>query len=180
MPTREIEERDLIRRAQQGDAEAATQLYRRHGPAVFRYFLFRLGDETVAEDLTGEVFLQMVRGLPKFEDRGAPLGAWLFRIAHARLVDYHRRSATRQSEPLLDSLPDDNPGPEAESIQRAENRRVQAAIGTLTDEQQTVVQLRFIEGCSLEDAASIMNKSVGAIKALQHRALRRLARALAV
>ena len=178
MPTPDTDEHLLIRRAQQGDPEAATLLYRRHGPAIYRYFLFRVSDELVAEDLTGEVFLQMVRGLPRFQYRGAPLSAWLYRIAHDRLVDHLRRSAVRQSEPLLESTPDDGLGPEAESIERAEQLQVRAAIAALTDEQQTVVQLRFVEGCSLEVTARIMDKSVGAIKAVQHRALRRLARVL--
>lgn len=178
MPSPETNESALIRRAQQGDTEAAAQLYRRHGPAIFRYFLFRLGDELAAEDLTGEVFLQMVRGLPRFEDRGAPFSAWLYRIAHARLVDHHRRAQVRQTEPLLDTTPDSAPGPEAESFQRAEQRRMAAALATLTEEQQLVVQLRFVEGCSLEQTAQLMQKTVGAVKAVQHRALRSLARAM--
>jgi RNA polymerase sigma-70 factor (ECF subfamily) len=176
-PTDHSEESALIRRAQQGDADAAAELYHRHASAIFRYFLFRVGDQAIAEDLAGEVFLRMTEGLPRFSDRGAPFAAWLFRIAHDRLVDYHR-AARRQTEALSESLIDSTADPETQAAIQMDSRQLTGLIMALTDEQKTVIHLRFVEGYSLEDTAQLMNKTVGAVKALQHRALQNLARKL--
>ena len=176
-PTDHSEEIALIRRAQQGDADAAAELYHRHASAIFRYLLFRVSDQAIAEDLTGEVFLRMTECLPRFSDRGAPFAAWLFRIAHDRLVDY-RRAAHREAEELSESIVDGAPDPEAQAATQMDAHQLAELIATLTDEQKTVIQLRFVEGYSLEDTAQLMSKTVGAIKALQHRALQSLARKL--
>jgi RNA polymerase sigma-70 factor, ECF subfamily len=168
----------LIRQAQAGEAEAVTVLYRRHAPVIYRYLYVRLSDRNAAEDLTGEVFLKMIEGLPRYEDRGMPFGAWLFRIAHDRLVDHFRRNNLRQHEPLLDTLPDSEDGTESAALRRVEHHTLLGLLSGLTEEQQLALQLRFIEGHSLEETASLMQKTVGAIKALQHRALRQMARQL--
>jgi len=178
VPATDPAEPALIRRAQQGEAEALAELYQRHTPAIFRYFFFRVNDQALAEDLTGEVFLHMVEALPRYVERGVPFAAWLFRIAHARLVDHHRRAAHRPTESLSDSQPDRAPSPEDQAHSLAETRRLKKAIAGLTEEQQTVIQLRFVEGYSLEETARVMGKTSGAIKAMQHRALHRLAQQL--
>jgi RNA polymerase sigma-70 factor, ECF subfamily len=170
----------LIRRAQTGDADAVAELYHRHAPVIFRYLYVRLCERATAEDLTGEVFLKMVEGLPHYSDRGLPFGAWLFRIAHARLVDHYRRNNRRQNTLLSETWADEGDGPEALALDRITYRTLLALLRHLTDEQQLVVQLRFIEGHSLEVTASLMQKNVGAVKALQHRALRELERQLEV
>jgi RNA polymerase sigma-70 factor (ECF subfamily) len=176
--TNHFEEKTLIQRARQGDADAVAELYHRHAPAIFRYLFFRLHDQATAEDITAEVFLEMVKALPRYRERGAPFAAWLFQIAHSRLVDHHRYAARRPTEPLSESITDETPGPEARVALMAETRRLSEALARLTDEQQMVIQLRFIEGYNLEDSAAIMGKSTGAIKALQHRALNSLGRKL--
>ncbi len=119
----------------------------------------------------------MVEGLPRYEERGLPISAWLYRIAHDRVVDYHRRSALRQTESLTEALIAEG-STEADAVARSEWQRVARAIGTLTDEQQTVIQLRFVEGHSVDDCARLLQKTAGAVKALQHRALRQLAQKL--
>ncbi len=178
MPTTDhSKEIALIRRAQGGDADAAAELYHRHVSAIYRYFLFRVSDPAIAEDLTGEVFLRVAEGLPRFSDRGAPFAAWLFRIAHDRLVDY-RRAAHRQAEELSELIVDGAPDLEAQAVIQMDTRQLTGLVATLTDEQKAVIQLRFAEGYSLEDTAQLMSKTVGAIKALQHRALQSLARKL--
>jgi RNA polymerase sigma-70 factor (ECF subfamily) len=168
----------LVRRAREGDAEAVAELYRLHAPVIFRYFLFRVPDQPTAEDLTGEVFVKMVEGLPRYEERGVPLAAWLFRMAHDRLVDYHRRARYRQTEELSDTQVAEDPGTEAQAMTQAELHRVRQLMADLTDEQRLVIQLRFVEGYSLEDCARLLKKTAGAIKALQHRALRQLGQKL--
>ena len=165
----------LIQRAQAGDAQAVAKLYEGYAPAIFRYLYGRVSIRAVAEDLTAEVFLKMVEGLPRYVDRGLPIGAWLFRIAHDRLVDYFRRSSQRQHEPLSEMLVDETDGTETAALRQVEVRTLFALFNGLTDEQRLVLQLRFIEGYSLEYTAGLMQKTIGAVKALQFRALRHLA-----
>ncbi len=171
MPEKDSEERALVQSAQRGDAEAVAALFRRYAPAIFRYFIFRVSDRASAQDLTSEVFVKMVEGLPQYRARGAPFAAWLFRMAHDRRVDHYRRAARRPTEDLGEEIIDSVPGPETQAASHAEDLRLQAALKVLTDEQQLVVQLRFIEAYSLEDTARILKKTVGAVKAIQHRAL---------
>jgi RNA polymerase sigma-70 factor (ECF subfamily) len=178
VPTDQSSETALVRRAQGGDADAVAEIYQLHSPAIFRYFYFRLPDREAAEDLTGAVFLQMIEALPRYEDRGLPFAAWLFRIAHDRLVDHHRRSAYRQSGSLSEQVEDAAADTEGLAMRSHEEQGLRALISELTGEQRMVVQLRFIEGYNLQETAEVMGKSPGAIKALQHRALRQLARKL--
>lgn len=172
------EERVLIQSAQTGNGEAVAELYRRYVPAIFRYISFRLTDRAVAEDITGDVFLEMVQALHRYTERGAPFAAWLFRIAHDRVMDHHRRQARRPTVPLSEGLSDDAPGPEVQAAYQTEAYGLLVAMNILTDEQRTVLQLRFVDGYSVEMTARIMRKTPGAIKALQHRALSRLGRRL--
>lgn len=174
MPAPDSTEQALIRRAQAGDADAVAALYQAHAPAIFRYCSFRVREQATAEDLTAEVFVKMLEGLPRYVDRGLPLAAWLFRIAHDRVVDHHRRAGRRAVEPLSLTLPADGLGTEAQALANAELAQVRALLGNLTDEQRLVIQLRFVEGFDLEACAQVMGKNMGAIKALQHRALRQL------
>lgn len=152
------------------------QLYEAHAPAVFRYIYFRVRDRQVAEDITGDVFVRMVEALPRFEFRGLPFAAWLFRVAHDRVVDHHRRAVPRRTEALPDTLLDGEANTEAAALQTHANAALMDLLSELTDEQQAVLQLRFIEGYSLEQTAEALDKTQGAVKALQHRALRQLAR----
>ena len=168
-------EQALIARAQRYEAEAVAELYRRHLGEIYRYCLFRVGDGPTAEDLTEEVFLNMVQALPRYVDRGVPFVAWLYRIARARVVDFQRQRARRGTAALLDSLADGAPGPEAQAASRAEVRELKRAMAQLSEPYQMVLQMRFIEGCDLEETARRMGKTVGATKVLQHRALRKLA-----
>lgn len=172
------QEAELVRRAQAGDRDAFADLYRAYVQAVYRYMLLRLSNTQQAEDLTAEVFLRAVDGLPRYSNRGLPFGAWLFRIARDRLVDYYRQSARRPIFALEDSLPDELPDPGAAAEARAATQALSEALGQLTDEQRDVIQFRYMENWSLEETAQALNKSVNAVKALQHRALGALYRLL--
>lgn len=170
------EEARLIRLAQTGDSEAFAVLYQAYVQAVHRFVLLRVGDGTLAEDMTADIFMRAIDGLPRYSHRGLPFGAWLFRIARDRVVDYYRQSARRPTANLDDSLASELPGPSllAESAEMTVALRM--ALEQLTDEQRDVIQLRFMEDWSLEETAQVMNKSANAIKALQHRALNTLNR----
>jgi len=171
-------EQQIVERAQQGDADAFADLYVWYAPAIFRYLLVRVGDSSVAEDLTSDVFLKAQEALRRYNRQGVPFAAWLFRIAHDRMVDHYRTQARHPSDQLTEQMPDDSLEPEVRAAAQAEASRLARAVACLTDEQKTVVQLHLMDGYSLEDTAQIMQKSIGAIKALQHRALANLAKQL--
>lgn len=168
----------LIRKAQDGDGEAFAQLYRAYVQPVYRYLRLRLSDSAIAEDLTAEVFVRAVGGLDRYTDRGLPFGAWLFRIARDRLVDHYRQSSRRPVAELDETLSSDLPGPGELAETAAALLELDEALRHLTGDQRDVIQFRFMEDWSLEDTARAMNKTVNAVKALQHRALNALHRLL--
>jgi RNA polymerase sigma-70 factor (ECF subfamily) len=178
---RHVNESRLIERAKNYDAEALGELYRFFADAVFRYVYYRVGVREVAEDLVGDVFVRALEGLPAYEDTGSPFEAWLYRIAHARVVDYYRRQKVRRAASLDEGLVDDGGSDLSHWVaERDDVRRIWGALSHLTDEQQEVISLRFIAGYSTAEVAEVMKKSEGAIRALQHRALASLRRLLEI
>ena len=173
------EEQRLLQLAQRGDADAFAALYQAHVQAIYRYIAHRVSDSQLAEDLTGDVFTRALQSLGKYRDRGRPFVAWLYRIAHARVIDYYRQTDRRpvHSELESESVPVDEDMDEA-MIQQQAAQTLRAAIAELTGDQQQVIVLRFIEGHRTDKVAQLMGKQPNAIKALQHRALRALARRL--
>lgn len=170
----------LIARAQRGDAGAVSILYHRHVQAIARYIGYRVPDGPTAEDLTAEVFLRMVEGLPAYRMTGAPFEAWLYRIAAARVADHYRQNRRIAQEPLTDLYVDGTLSPEQTVQQHEMLDELRAALQQLTQEQQTILILRFVERKSHKEVAQIVNKSVEATATTQHRALKRLAVLLGV
>ena len=166
----------LIERAKRYDQRAISELYKRHVQSIYRYIYYRVGDVTVAEDLTAEVFLRALEGLAGFTYRGVPFSAWLHRIAYARVMDHFRQQARRELLPLDERLVATGKGPQATVEARLDHEELQSAIAQLTTEQQQVVILKFVEGLSNAEVARILGKSEGAVKSLQHRALNSLQR----
>lgn len=165
----------MIQRARQGDEQAISALYERHVDIIYRYVLYRMPTAEDAEDLTGEVFLKMVEGLPKYQLTGVPFEAWLYRIAAARIADFYRRRKRHPQTDLSEILADHIALPEDE-IQH--NQEVETLRGILTQfnaDEQTILILRFVERKSHQEVANALGKSVNAVKAAQHRALIRLA-----
>ncbi len=171
-------ENKLVLLAKQGDQQAIGELYNTHVDAIYRYIWPRVRDDTVAEDLTAQVFLKALEGLPAYEPSGKPFLAWLYRIAYARIVDFWRRQERRATVPLDDTVPASEPRPG--ELLEAEDDWVTAIdlLAQLTDDQQEVLMLRFIGEMSLSEVAETVGKTLGAIKAIQHRALASLARLL--
>jgi RNA polymerase sigma-70 factor (ECF subfamily) len=172
-------EQTLIRLAQRGDAQAFAELYRAHVDQIFRYIQYRVDNTPIAEDLTSDVFVRALEGLADYEQRSVPWLAWLYRIAHARVVDYYRhikRTGDHEDVDDLEIGTDDDL--DASLVSLYENSAIRVALEKLTDEQQQVILMRFVEGHSLEKTAEILDKTTGAIKALQHRALQALSRTL--
>jgi len=175
---RPVNEDKLIQRAKEGDQQAIGELYRCHVDVIFRYVWARVVDEAVAEDLTAQVFLKALEGLPTYEPTGKPFLSWLYRIAYARIVDHWRRQERRVEVPLDESLPTHAPRPG--ELLEAEEQWGMAIdlLARLTDDQQDVLILRFIGEMSLSEVAGTLGKTLGATKAVQHRALASLARML--
>ena len=171
-----VDEQRLLQRAQQGNADAFAHLYRANVQAIYRYIYHRVNDVHLAEDLTGDVFTRALKSMATYRDQGKPFVAWLYRIAHARVVDYYRMTNRRPIESDVEAEPIPVSANMDEGIVRRQTAKaLREAISTLTDDQQQVVILRFIEGESIETVADMMGKNANAIKALQHRALRTLA-----
>ena len=164
----------LISRARGMEAAAWDQLYTAHYSAIYRYVAFRVFEPEAAEDLAAEVFLEAVRGIGRYHYRGTPFRAWLYRLAHNLTADERRRRLRRG---LLEA-----PVPERESASAAPDfaaaadlrRDLRAALVQLTEDQQQVIILRFLEDLSLAEVGAVMKRPTGAIKSLQHRAVLRL------
>lgn len=174
-----VDEQRLLKRARRGDAEAFAALYRANVQAIFRYIFYRVSHAPLAEDLTGDVFIRALKGISTYQDQGKPFVAWLYRIAHDRVVDHYRQQKRQPETPLGDDvqLPVSS-NMDAGVLRRQAARALREAIAELTTDQQQVIILRFIEGKRLEMVAQVMGKNANAIKQLQHRALATLAKQL--
>ncbi len=170
---------ELVARAQQGEVSAIGYLYDRHRESIFRYLWLRLDERQLAEDLTGDVFMRMLDALPRYHLQGLPFRAWLYRIAHNLLVDYFRKlnhQATVPLDAVEEQSAEDDPDHTIDQVLLSE--RLQVALLRLEPTQCEVVILRFLAGLSLQETALTLGKTEAAIKALQHRGLSGLRRAL--
>lgn len=165
----------LVGRAQQGDTSAIEALYQRYAQSVYRYIYYRVSSTADAEDLTAEVFVKMVEGLPKYRFTGAPFEAWLYRIAAARVIDHRRRGRRRPQAELTEAMADNAALPEEEIQHAQEVETLRQAFSQFNDEEQTLLILRFVERKSHQEVADILGKSPAAVKSMQHRTLIRLA-----
>lgn len=173
--------RTLVLRAKTGDAEAFGALYDRYLDLVYRYIYFRVGSHPLAEDLTSETFLRALRRITDFTWQGRDFGAWLVTIARNLITDHFKSARYRlevSTAEVLDTPLDGPHIPENAVVTNMINEQVLSAVRNLGPEQQECVVLRFLHGMSLAETALIMGKKSGAIKALQFRAIRALARAL--
>lgn len=174
MPERqEVDETSLLQQAQQGDAEAFGQIYEMYSPLVFRFLFAHLDNRLDAEDLTEEVFLRAWQALPGYRMRGVPFKGFLFRVARNALYDHYRRSRKRANDPGLDQeLVDDlQPDPAVSVSLHQERRELRQTLTGLREDYRAVLVLRFLVGLSPDETAEAMDRSAGAVRVLQHRAL---------
>jgi RNA polymerase sigma-70 factor (ECF subfamily) len=167
----------IVAAAQGGDAGAFAQLYDRYVDLVFRYIYFRIGDRPTAEDFTSETFLRALRRIGSLANIGRDPGAWFVTIARNIVLD-HVKSSRYRLEVTTDQMSDierSQDGPENAVVDRLTNETLLASVKQLGSEQQECIVLRFLHGLSVAETAAAMGKNEGAIKALQHRAVRRLA-----
>lgn len=168
---------DLIHRARAADPHALSAIYERYGPGIYRYIYFRVGDAEKARDLQADVFLRMLEGIGHYEDRGWSIGSWLYRIARDRTIDSFRRTRRQPVTPLEEWFEAEH-SPEDDIERNARRATVRQAIAQLPESQRQVLTLRFFYDLSLQDTAIQMGRSIGSIKALQHRAQQALERLL--
>ena len=169
-------EEEMIRRAKMGDEEAVSWLYQANVDRIYRYIVYRV-PERDAQDITADVFIKMLEGLGNFTYTGAPFEAWLYKIAHARVADYHRKRG-RDNEEVTEEFTDKSLQPEEFLLTKQEFKQVREALYKLSDTEQTILILRFVEQKSHDEVAEIVNKSHAAVRTMQHRALHKLAQYL--
>ncbi|MFI9593403.1 sigma-70 family RNA polymerase sigma factor [Nonomuraea sp. NPDC052265] len=173
--------RTLVLHAKNGCTDSFGTLYDRYVDLVYRYIYFRVGSHQLAEDLTSETFLRALRRIVDFTWQGRDFGAWLVTIARNLVADHFKSGRYRLEIPtgeLIDVPLEGSHIPENAVVTAIMNDRVLRAVRDLNPDQQECVVLRFLHGLSLAETALIMGKKSGAIKALQFRAIRTLARAL--
>lgn len=168
----------LVARARRGDVGAFGLLYDEYADRIFGFARARGRSVHDAEDLTATVFLKAWESIAAYDERGVPFSAWLFRIARNAVIDDYRRGQ-RIPIPTEDVEPDGAAdGPEAAVVARADAERLRRAVRQLTADQAAVVALRYWWDMSLKDTAEVLEKNENSVKALQHRAVRTLARLL--
>ncbi|MFJ6571676.1 ECF subfamily RNA polymerase sigma factor, BldN family [Streptomyces sp. NPDC091292] len=171
---------ELVERAQSGEAEAFGRLYDQYSDTVYRYIYYRVGGKATAEDLTSETFLRALRRIGTFTWQGRDFGAWLVTIARNLVAD-HFKSSRFRLEVTTGEMLDANEverSPEDSVLESLSNAALLDAVRRLNPQQQECVTLRFLQGLSVAETARVMGKNEGAIKTLQYRAVRTLARLL--
>lgn len=169
---------DLVDRARAGDPEAFGLLYDHYVDTVYRYVLYRVGTVVLAEDLTSETFLRALRRVGTFTWQGRDFGAWLVTIARNLIADHFKSGRFRLEVAIGDMVDADRAedGPENAVLATLANATLLEAVKKLSPEQQECIVLRFLQGMSVAETAQIMGKNDGAVKTLQYRAVRALAR----
>ena len=170
----------LVALAQQGDGEAFGQVYDAYVDSVYRYLYYRVGSHALAEDLTSETFLRALRRIDSFTWQGKDIGAWFTTIARNLVADHVKSSRFKLEVTTADMLDADraDEGIEDEVLGRLQSAALLDAVRKLKPEQQECVVLRFLQGLTVAETAEVLGRSDGAVKQLQLRAVRALAKLL--
>ena len=173
MPEIEFKEEEVLALASQGDRDAFGQLYQRYVERIFNYVYYRTGNTHDAEDLTARVFQRAMNHIHNYTDRGVPFSAWLYRIAHNLVANWHRDRSRKQEIPLddLPVLPAKGNHPERSLVRSQEQEALLNHIRKLPPERQNLLILKFVENMSNAEIGKIMGRSEGAVKSLYHRTL---------
>jgi RNA polymerase sigma-70 factor, ECF subfamily len=170
----------LVDLARSGDAEAFGQLYDHYHVSVYRFVYYRVGSVPLAEDLVSETFFRALRSMASFRWQGKDFGAWLMTIARNLTTDHFKSSRTRLEYTTEDMSPHDEPaeGPETSVLSSLTNEALLGALKELPHEQQECLIMRFLQGLSIAETAAVLGRSDGAVKQLQLRGVRNLAKLL--
>ncbi len=169
-------EQELLRLASQLNTTALAEIYDSHSPGLYRYAMRLLGDMSLAEDCVAESFARFLKALQKQRGPRDHVQAYLYRIAHNWIVDRYRDR--EQASELSEIIPSAGDLPEEAAAKRMRQRQIRKALHSLTRDQQMVISLKYLDERSNEEIAQALKKPVGAVKSIQHRALRSLQRLL--
>ncbi len=163
----------ILTRAVQGDSQAFGIIYERYVSRIYNYIYYRTGNHHDAEDLTARVFYRAIRSIVNYQDRGLPISAWLYRIAHNLVANWHRDRSRRPEIVLDDTVPLHVPTehPEVTLMQTEEQERLLRLIRKLPPERQQLIILKFVDHMSNSEIGEIMGRTEGAVKSLYHRTL---------
>ncbi len=170
----------LVELARNGDSEAFGHLYDHYHTSVYRFVYYRVGSVQLAEDIVSETFFRALRSMSSFRWQGKDFGAWLMTIARNLTADHYKSGRTRLESSTDDMAVHDSPteGPEDNVLASLTNESLLSALGELPKEQQECLIMRFLQGLSIAETAKILGRSDGAVKQLQLRGVRNLAKLL--
>jgi RNA polymerase sigma-70 factor, ECF subfamily len=170
----------LVELARGGDSEAFGLLYDHYNTSVYRFIYYRVGSVALAEDLTSETFFRALRSMSSFKWQGKDFGAWLMTIARNLTADHYKAGRTRLEFATEDMGAHDSAtdGPENAVLASLTNEALLEALGELPPEQQECLIMRFLQGLSIAETAKVLGRSDGAVKQLQLRGVRNLAKLL--
>jgi RNA polymerase sigma-70 factor, ECF subfamily len=166
----------IVKNAQNGDKRALTELYEQYKPTISRYLYFRMGEKQLAEDTTTEVFIKVIKNIHRYRSNNSPFQAWLFSIARNLAIDYFRGHKTRLQIEISDTLVVEHEKTEAIVERNMTFQQLHAALVKLTPDQCDVIVMRFLAEMPIHEVSLTLNKTEGAVKALQVRGLQALAR----
>ena len=169
----ELSDEIALKLAAQGDQDAFGILYERYVSRIYSYIYYRTGNQHDAEDLTARVFFRALRHVENYKDRGLPLSAWLYRIAHNLVANWHRDNSRRKEIPLDEIILVRHGGdlPEMVLIENEEKENLLSVIHRLPADRQQLILLKFVEHLSNAEIGQVMGRSEGAVKSLYHRTL---------
>lgn len=169
----QLSDKEILVEASQGDQEAFGMLYERYVGKIYNYVYYRTGNSHDAEDLTARVFYRAMRHIENYQDRGLPFSAWLYRIAHNLVANWHRDNSRKKEIPLDETFAVKKLGdhPEAAILKTEEQEKLLALIRTLPDDRQQLLILKFVERLPNAEIGEIMGRTEGAVKSLYHRTL---------
>jgi len=169
------EEQLLIQKAKTGDNAAFGKLYDLHLPKIYRFVFLKVGRKQDAEDITQQVFTSAWQSMKSYEHKGFPFSSWLYRIAGNAVIDYYRTSKTSVS---IDQVPEEYFSESSDAEQNIDTAinmsTVRVALTKLDHDQQSVLLMKFVEDLTNKEIAETLGKTEGAVRVIQHRALKQL------
>lgn len=168
-----LSDEDALARAAKGDKEAFGVLYDRYIGRIYNYIYYRTGNQHDAEDLTARVFTRAMKHITNYQDRGVPISAWLYRIAHNLVANWHRDNSRRQEVGLDETyqMPARLEAPEALLMRSEREDFLLTLVRNLPEDRQQLLILKFVDHMSNAEIGAIMGRTEGAIKSLYHRTL---------
>lgn len=169
----EKQQDDILGRAIDGDQDAFSMLYEQYVGRIYNYVYYRTGNSFDAEDLTAKVFHRALNHIGNYQDKGVPFSAWLYRIAHNLVANWHRDNSRKKEVSIDDQigLSQQDIHPEVTLVQTQETEILLKAIRKLPPDRQQLIILKFVDHLSNAEIGEIMERSEGAIKSLYHRTL---------